>query len=68
MILALNKELNFKLMLLYYSKRLRGFTAYPDGCRSGQPLSRIDLKEALEQEGKVFEDKEDTCIGGVCGV
>ncbi len=54
--------------LLYYSKRLRGFTAYPDGCRSGQPLSRIDLKEALEQEGKVFEDKEDTCIGGVCGV
>lgn len=54
--------------LLRYAKRLRGFTVYPDGCRGGQPLTRCDLKEALENEGKVFEEREDTCIGGVCGV
>lgn len=54
--------------LLYYSKRLRGFTVYPDGCRHGQPLTRVDLKEALEQEGKVFEENEAECIGGVCGI
>jgi len=55
-------------MLLKYAKRLRGFTCYPDGSRGGQPLTRVDLKEALEQEGKVFEEREHECIGGVCGV
>lgn len=55
-------------MLLKYAKRLRGFTIYPDGCRSGQPLTRVSLSEALADEGKVFEEKEDSCIGGVCGV
>lgn len=55
-------------MLLKYAKRLRGFTCYPDGSRGGQPLTRVDLKEALEQEGQVFEEREHECIGGVCGV
>lgn len=54
--------------LLYYAKRLRGFTVYPDGCRSGQPLTRVDLKEALEQEGKIFEEKEQECLNGICGI
>lgn len=54
--------------LLKYAKRLRGFTAYPDGCREGQPLTRTSLEEALELEGAVFEEKEDTCVGGVCGI
>lgn len=54
--------------LLKYAKRLRGFTCYPDGCRSGQPLTRVDLNEALSNEGKVFEEKEDRCSGGVCGI
>jgi ribonucleoside-diphosphate reductase alpha chain len=55
-------------MLLKYAKRLRGFTVYPDGCRSGQPLTRVELQEALASEGVVFEEKENECIGGVCGV
>lgn len=55
-------------ILLKYAKRLRGFTVYPDGCREGQPLTRIELSEALSQEGIIFEEKEDTCVGGVCGV
>jgi ribonucleoside-diphosphate reductase alpha chain len=55
-------------MLLKYAKRLRGFTCYPDGCRGGQPLTRVELDEALGKEGQVFEEHEDECIGGVCGV
>lgn len=55
-------------MLLKYAKRLRGFTCYPDGARGGQPLTRVDLDEAMKQEGTVFEEKEHECVGGVCGV
>lgn len=55
-------------ILLKYAKRLRGFTIYPDGCRSGQPLTRVDLEEALKDEGKVFEEVENSCLNGVCGV
>lgn len=54
--------------LLKYAKRLRGFTVYPDGCRGGQPLTRVDLEEALKDEGKVFEEQENSCLNGVCGI
>lgn len=54
--------------LLKYAKRLRGFTCYPDGSRGGQPLTKVDLAEAMANEGTVFEESEDQCIGGVCGV
>jgi ribonucleoside-diphosphate reductase alpha chain len=55
-------------ILYKYSKRLRGFTVYPDGCRGGQPLTPANLKEALENEGTVFEEKEIECLNGVCGI
>jgi ribonucleotide reductase alpha subunit len=55
-------------MLLKYAKRLRGFTCYPDGSRGGQPLTRVELDEALGKEGQVFEEHEDDCVSGVCGV
>lgn len=54
--------------LLKYSKRLRGFTSYPDGCRTGQPLTRVGLDEAIKAEGVVFEEKETECVGGICGI
>lgn len=54
--------------LLKYAKRLRGFTCYPDGCRGGQPLTRVTLDEALREEGKVFEEQERECLNGVCGL
>jgi ribonucleoside-diphosphate reductase alpha chain len=60
-------EKNAKI-LLKYAKRLRGFTVYPDGCRGGQPLTRVDLSEALGKEGQVFEENMTECIGGVCGL
>lgn len=55
-------------ILLKYAKRLRGFTAYPDGCRGGQPLTRVSLQEAMEKEGTVFEEHETNCLNGVCGI
>ena len=55
-------------ILLKYAKRLRGFTCYPDGCRGGQPLTRVELDDALKQEGVIFEENEMECVGGVCGV
>ena len=55
-------------ILLSYAKRLRGFTAYPDGCRGGQPLTRVELEEALGKEGQVFEETVNECVGGVCGI
>lgn len=55
-------------MLLKYAKRLRGFTVYPDGCRGGQPLTRVTLEEALANEGTVFEETEKECLNGVCGI
>lgn len=54
--------------LLKYAKRLRGFTVYPDGCRGGQPLTRVDLDEALANEGIAYEERETECVGGVCGL
>lgn len=54
--------------LLKYAKRLRGFTCYPDGARGHQPLTRVPLKEALESEGVIYEEKENECLNGVCGV
>lgn len=55
-------------ILLKYARRLRGFTCYPDGARSGQPLTVVPLTEALANEGKVFVENEAQCVGGVCGV
>lgn len=58
----------YSKILLKYAKRLRGFTVYPDESRGGQPLERVDIKEATQHEGKVYEIKHGECIGGVCGV
>ena len=55
-------------ILLKYAKRLRGFTVYPDGCRGGQPLTRVPLEEAIANEGVVFEEAERECLNGVCGI
>jgi ribonucleoside-diphosphate reductase alpha chain len=55
-------------ILLKYAKRLRGFTVYPDGARGGQPLTRVSLEEALQNEGTVFEETERECLNGVCGI
>ncbi len=59
----------FARILGRYAPRLRGFTAYPDGARGGQPLSICSYQEARSNQGVVFEENSDAaCAGGVCGV
>lgn len=61
---------SFGDMLMNYLPQLRGITAYPDGCRGGQPLTPVDLRTALEGEGEIFYESIDTCEiskGGSCG-
>lgn len=62
---------DFAHVLAKYAVRLRGFTCYPDGSRGGQPLTIVDYKEALSQEGREFKEEFfDVCDltkGGVCG-
>jgi ribonucleoside-diphosphate reductase alpha chain len=59
---------DFKHTLMAYLPKLRGVTCYPDGARSGQPLTVATLEVAIAQEGVVFEELEERCVGGACGV
>lgn len=55
--------------LIQYLHRLRGVTCYPDGARSGQPLTAVTYAEAHGQTGVTFEeDPNNACASGVCGV
>lgn len=59
----------FAKTLATYAPRLRGFTAYPDGSRGGQPLTPVSYKEAMRHKGVVFEESSDQqCSTGVCGI
>lgn len=56
--------------LAKYSHRLRGFTAYADGSRGGQPLTPVDYKFAREKLGETFEENietHDICVIGKGG-
>lgn len=59
-------------LIIERAHKLRGITFYPDGSRGGQPLTSVPWDEAIEQEGKTFNDNLEllshTCKGGVCGL
>jgi ribonucleoside-diphosphate reductase alpha chain len=58
-----------KCDILYkYSKRLRGFTVYPDGAIAGQPYEPMPLEEALATGEVEYEENEHQCKGGVCSL
>lgn len=57
----------FARTLARYAPRLRGFTAYPDGARGGQPLVSVPYSEAHNQTGVEYQE-HDSCKGGVCGI
>lgn len=59
----------FGEMLLKYLPKLRGITVYPDGSRSGQPITPVEYNEAIKHEGEEFEEQLDVCDlrGGSCG-
>lgn len=58
-------------MLYKHLPQLRGITCYPDGCRDGQPLTRVSYETAIKHEGQVFVEQADSCDftgkGGTCG-
>jgi ribonucleoside-diphosphate reductase alpha chain len=64
-----DKVESFSRILAKYAPRLRGFTAYPDGARGGQPLTSCTYKEAKRHKGVVFEENSEAgCASGVCGI
>jgi ribonucleoside-diphosphate reductase alpha chain len=60
----------FGTTLMKYLPQLRGITTYPDGARSGQPLSVVPYQEAFDFQGYEIEEysNDNSCISGVCGV
>jgi len=65
-----SKVSEFTRTLAKYAPRLRGFTAYPDGSRGGQPLTSVPYEEALEHKDTVYDEVMDVCSltgGGTCG-
>jgi ribonucleoside-diphosphate reductase alpha chain len=65
-----DKVKEFGDMLMGYLPKLRGITCYPDGARSGQPLTAIKYETAMKHKGEVFFESADVCDisrGGTCG-
>lgn len=62
------EQAEFGELLYGYLPKLRGVTCYPDGARGGQPLTPVPIEYALEHAGVRFEETEDRCVGGACGV
>lgn len=61
----------FSSTLAKYAPRLRGFTAYPDGARGGQPITEVPYHEVLQHKDVIFEELDVCDItgkGGSCGV
>ena len=65
---------SFSQTLSRYASDLRGFTAYPNGSRGGQPLTKVPYSEAVDKLGEEFEESieaHDICDitghGGSCG-
>ena len=70
-----DKVNEFARTLASYAHGLRGFTCYPDGCRGGQPLTKVSYSDAVAKLGEEFEEAletHDICDitghGGSCGV
>lgn len=58
----------FSCVLAKYAPRLRGFTCYPDSARGGQPITETSYSDAINHKGVVFEEHEEVCKGGICGI
>ena len=65
-----DKVKSFGNMLIKYLPNLRGFTCYPDGARSGQPINVVSYKTAMKHVDEIFIEQADICDishGGTCG-
>jgi ribonucleoside-diphosphate reductase alpha chain len=59
---------HFAEVIAKYAPGLRGLTCYPDSSRGGQPITECGYEEAMQHKGVVFEENEEACKGGFCGV
>jgi len=55
-------------VMIKYLHNLRGITVYPSGARGLDPLRAVRYNEAAGKEGVVYEESEERCVGGICGV
>lgn len=65
-----SKMQDFGRMLINYLPKLRGITVYPDGARSGQPLTPVKYATATKHLDQVFVEGADICDisgKGTCG-
>jgi ribonucleoside-diphosphate reductase alpha chain len=59
---------DFSKIVMKYMKDLRGLTVYPDGSRGGQPLTAVPYDIAKANKGFVYDETEEKCSGGICGL
>lgn len=62
------EAMEFGETLMRHLPRLRGITVYPDGARGGQPLTAVGYEEAALKVGVVYEEHEERCKNGQCGI
>ena len=63
-----DKVKEFADILKKYIHGLRGITCYPDGSRGSQPLTAVPYEEAVSKRGVVYDETEEKCSGGLCGI
>jgi ribonucleoside-diphosphate reductase alpha chain len=63
-----NNPTAFSTVIADFLPSIKGLTCYPDGSRSGQPLSPVPVHEAAGQEGVVYEEEGERCIQGACAL
>lgn len=63
-----NNAKEFSRILLKYLPRLRGVTCYPEGARAGQPIVPVRFETAVKHKDVVFQEFDDRCREGVCGI
>jgi ribonucleoside-diphosphate reductase alpha chain len=56
----------YKSVILEYMPLLRGCTIYPNGARSGQPLTPVSLVDALQSNGYTIDSEYSNCNSGLC--
>lgn len=55
-------------LIAHYAPYLRGVTIYPHNARQGQILTEVSYEEASKNKGVIFDECEETCHGGICGI
>jgi ribonucleoside-diphosphate reductase alpha chain len=58
----------FGNMLMKHLPNVRGITVYPNGARAGQPYEPVAYEVAASNVGVTFEESEERCASGGCGI